>query len=102
MIRVRVTPGARRTEIVGEREGVLLVHVSAPPVEGRANEALRKLVARSLGIARGRVAIVRGAGAREKSVRVEGLSREHLRRALLDRAKSSSVSRPVDGMRMTS
>jgi uncharacterized protein len=86
-ITVRVQPRARRTEIVGEREGVLLVRVSAPPVEGRANEALRKLVARSLGIAGGRVSIARGAGGREKSVRVEGLSQEKLWRALLDCAK---------------
>jgi uncharacterized protein (TIGR00251 family) len=86
-VRVRVQPRARSTEIVGERDGVLLVRVSAPPAEGKANEALCKLIARSLGIARGRVVIVRGAGTREKSVRVEGLSQEKLWRALLDCAK---------------
>jgi uncharacterized protein len=91
-VRVRVQPRARSTEIVGEREGVLLVRVSAPPVEGKANEALRKLIARSLGIARGRVEIVAGAGAREKSVRVEGFSRVKLWRALL------GCARAVDGI----
>ena len=82
-IRIRVHPRARSTEIAGEREGVLLVRVSAPPVDGKANEALRRLIARSLGVALGRVAIVRGAGAREKGVRVEGFRAEKLRSALL-------------------
>jgi uncharacterized protein (TIGR00251 family) len=86
-IRVRVQPRARSTEIVGERDGVLLVRVSAAPADGKANEALRKLIAGSLGIARGRVGIVRGAGSREKSVRVNGFSREKLWSALLDCAK---------------
>jgi uncharacterized protein (TIGR00251 family) len=85
-IRVRVQPRARRNEIVGEREGVLLVRVSAAPVGGKANEAVRKLIARSLGIAPGRVTIVRGAGARDKSVRVEGFSQVELRTALRDSA----------------
>jgi uncharacterized protein len=81
-IGVRLQPRARRTEIVGEREGLLLARVTAPPVDGRANEALCKLIARSLGVAPGRVAVVRGAGSREKVVRVEGVSREKLEAAL--------------------
>jgi uncharacterized protein len=67
---------------VGEREGVLLVRVTAPPVEGRANEALCRLIARKARVTLGQVAVVRGAGARDKLVRVEGVSREALRRAL--------------------
>jgi uncharacterized protein (TIGR00251 family) len=63
---------------VGERAGVLHVRVSAPPVEDKANKAVCKLIARSLGIARGRVAIVRGANSREKVVRIEGFSRAEL------------------------
>ena len=89
-IRVRVQPRGRRTEIVGEREGVLLVRVSAAPVEGKANEALCRMIARSLGIARGRVAIVRGAGSREKLVRVQGFCHEELWNALLDQSSGGS------------
>jgi uncharacterized protein YggU (UPF0235/DUF167 family) len=62
---------------------MVLVRVSAPPADGKANEAVSRLIARSLGVARGRVAIVRGVGAREKTVRVEGLSGEELKSALL-------------------
>jgi len=82
-VTVRVQPRARANEIMGERDGVLLARVTAPPHEGRANEALRRLIARRARVGIGRVAIVRGAAGRDKLVRVEGLSREQLREALL-------------------
>jgi uncharacterized protein YggU (UPF0235/DUF167 family) len=61
---------------------VLVVRVTAPPVDGRANDALCALIAKRAGVARGRVTIVRGAAAREKVLRVEGLSAAELRGAL--------------------
>lgn len=73
---------ARRDEIAGEREGVLLVRVVAPPVQGRANEAVRKILARHLGLPPGRIAVVRGARSREKLVEVEGMDTDALRRCL--------------------
>jgi hypothetical protein len=79
-LRVRVTPRARRSEITGRREdGVLLARVAAPPVEGKANAALCALIAEALSVPKSRVSVVRGAGAREKTVRVEGASPEALR-----------------------
>jgi uncharacterized protein len=81
-IEVRVQPRARRDEIAGQRAGALVVRVTAPPVEGKANEAVRKLLAKQLGIAPGKVAIVRGEGARDKLIEVEGLEPAELRRAL--------------------
>lgn len=79
---VRLQPRARRMEVVGERAGAVVIRVTAPPVEGRANEALCKLIAKRAGVARGQVAIVRGAGSRDKLVRVEGIAPAALRRAL--------------------
>jgi hypothetical protein len=79
---VRLQPRARRNAIVDEREGVLRVSVAAAPVEGRANAALCKLIAKRAGVARGRVSVVRGERSREKVVRVEGLAAAELRRAL--------------------
>jgi uncharacterized protein (TIGR00251 family) len=81
-LQVRVQPRARRDEIAGEREGRLLVRVTAPPVEGRANEAVRKLLAKRLGVAPGRVAVVRGQAGRDKLVEVEGLDEAELLRRL--------------------
>jgi uncharacterized protein len=81
-LRVRLKPRARETRIVGEREGALVVHVVAPPVEGKANEALCRLIAKRARVGRSRVTIARGASSRDKLVRVEGVGQAALRRAL--------------------
>jgi uncharacterized protein (TIGR00251 family) len=81
-LRVRLQPRAGRNEIVGERDGALVVRVTAPPVEGKANDALRTLVAKRAGVGRTRVTLVRGASSRDKLLHVDGLSEEELRRAL--------------------
>jgi uncharacterized protein (TIGR00251 family) len=77
-----VQPRAGRDEIAGERRGAALVRVTAPPVDGKANAALVKLIAKQAGVARGRVTIVRGQRSRDKLVRVEGIGEAELRRAL--------------------
>jgi uncharacterized protein len=59
-----------------------LVRVTAPPVDGRANDAACRLIARRLRIAPGRVSIVHGASARDKLVEVEGIDAGALRRRL--------------------
>lgn len=80
---IRVQPRAKRTEVAGEREGAVVIRVSAPPVDGRANEAVRRLVAKRLGVPLGAVRIVRGETGRDKVVRIEGVDAETARRALL-------------------
>jgi uncharacterized protein (TIGR00251 family) len=72
-LRVRLTPRADRDAIAGVRDGVVQARVSAPPVDGKANQALCKLLAKRLGVPRSRVEIVRGESARDKTVRVVGL-----------------------------
>jgi uncharacterized protein (TIGR00251 family) len=81
-IAVRLQPRASADEIVGERDGVLLVRVRAPPAEGRANAALCRLIAKRLRVAAGRVEVIRGARAREKLVRVWGLDARQVGDAL--------------------
>jgi uncharacterized protein YggU (UPF0235/DUF167 family) len=81
-IPVRVVPRARRDELAGERDGALLVRVTAPPVEGRANAAVEKLLARSLRIAPSRVVVARGGRSPAKLVRVEGIDEAEARRRL--------------------
>jgi uncharacterized protein (TIGR00251 family) len=70
---VRVQAGARRDELVGIREGALLVRVAAPALDGRANRALCRLLGKRLGVPPSRVTIVRGHRSRDKLVQVEGL-----------------------------
>lgn len=70
--RVRVIPRAKRDEVAGERAGALLVRVAAPPESGRANDAVRRLIASELGVRAGAVRIVSGSRSRDKRVAVEG------------------------------
>lgn len=64
------------------RDGVLQAKVTAPPVDGKANKALCKLIAKRVGVAPSRVSVVRGEKSRDKVVRVEGVDAERLRAAL--------------------
>ena len=72
-LRVRVLPRASKDALAGEREGALVVRLTAPPVEGAANEALSRFLGKTLGIAPSAVRVVRGATGRNKVVRVSGL-----------------------------
>ena len=79
---MRLQPRARREEIVGERGDTVVVRVTAPPVDGRANAALVALVAKRAGVPKRSVRIARGERSRDKLVRVSGVSASDLRRAL--------------------
>jgi uncharacterized protein (TIGR00251 family) len=79
---IRLQPRARRDEVVGERGGAVVIRVTASPVDGRANRALCRLVAKAAGVAPSKVAIVRGLGSRDKVVRVDGIEEHALRTAL--------------------
>ena len=72
-LRVRVQPRAAHDALGGEREGALIVRLTAPPVEGAANKALIRFLGRALGVAPSAVRIVSGAGARQKRVAVTGI-----------------------------
>ncbi len=75
---VKVVPRAKRDEIVGLEGDALKVRLNAPPVEGKANEALVKFLAASLGVKRAEVEILRGETARHKIVRVRGVNKSRL------------------------
>jgi uncharacterized protein YggU (UPF0235/DUF167 family) len=72
--------------VVGERAGAIVIRVTAPPVDGKANAALCAFVADAAGVPASRVAVVRGATSRDKVVRVEGADAAAVRAALLGRA----------------
>ena len=81
-LRVRLQPRARHNEVVGERGGAVLIRVTAPPVDGKANEALCRLIAKKAGVAPSRVTLVRGHTARDKTLNVDGVDTAALRAAL--------------------
>ena len=76
-------PRSATTEVAGERAGAVVIRVTAAPVDGKANDAVRKLVAKKAGVAQARV-LLRGQSGRDKLVRVEGIEPSLLRRALLE------------------
>jgi uncharacterized protein len=69
--------------VVGERGGAIVIRVTAPPVDGKANAALCALVADRAGVPPSRVSVVRGTTSRDKVVRVEGAQADAVRAALL-------------------
>jgi uncharacterized protein (TIGR00251 family) len=82
VIAVRVTPRSARDEVTGWQDGALRVRLRAPPVDGKANEALRRLLADRLGVALSAVTIVGGETARLKRVRVGGMDEASVRERL--------------------
>jgi uncharacterized protein (TIGR00251 family) len=79
---VRIQPRAKRDEVVGERGGQVVVRITAPPVDGKANAALCAFVAKQAGVPKSAVNVVHGHTSRDKLVRVEGIDDQALRRAL--------------------
>lgn len=80
---VRVVPRGPRDEVLGfQPDGALRVRLSAPPVEGRANEALVRFLAERLGVPRSRVSLVTGAASRTKIVAIEGMTEDAVRERL--------------------
>jgi hypothetical protein len=80
---VHVQPRASRNEVVGATGDTLRVRVTAPPVGGEANEAVRSLLAATLGCPRAAVRILRGQTARTKLVAIAGFSPAALRDRLV-------------------
>ena len=84
VVHVHVQPRAGRTEITGVHGDALKVRVTAPPVDGRATEAARIVVADALGVAPASVTVVSGERSRVKRLRVAGLGPDEARRRLRD------------------
>ena len=79
---VRAQPGARKAGVLGEHAGALKVAVTAPPQDGRANEALAEVLRAALGLKRSQLELVGGATSRDKRFLVRGLARAELERRL--------------------
>ncbi len=71
---VRVTPRARKNEIVGVAGDALKLKLAAPPVEGAANASLCAFLAEKLGVRKSAVTLIAGQTSRQKVVRVEGVT----------------------------
>jgi uncharacterized protein (TIGR00251 family) len=83
---VRVQPRAKREQITGTLAGALKIAVNAPPVEGRANDACCRLLAKALRLPKSSVSIAAGTTSRNKQVRVAGVSAAELAARLAELA----------------
>jgi uncharacterized protein len=82
-LRIRVTPRAKRDEVVGERGDLVAIKLTAPPVKGAANKALLAFLSRRLDLPQHCLAIAGGETSREKRVEIRGLGADEARRRLL-------------------
>jgi uncharacterized protein len=80
---VRVQPRASRTEVAGPHGDSVRIRLTAPPVEGAANEALVRFLAERLDVPRSAVRIEGGASGRSKVVAIDGIDPETAARRLL-------------------
>jgi len=76
---IKVHPRARKAEITGELGHALKVSLTAPPIEGRANDACIDFFAKILKVPRSSITIASGAGGRNKVIRVAGVTAQHVR-----------------------
>ena len=70
LLMLSVVPNARRTEVDGLHDGALRVRLAAPPIDGRANDALVAWLAKSLGVPKRDVDVLRGESSRRKQVAI--------------------------------
>lgn len=81
-LRFHILPNAKIDKVVGEHGGAIKIKLRAPAVEGKANAALRRFLARQLQIAEPCIVLEHGAKSRTKLVRIDGLSEEEVRRRM--------------------
>lgn len=82
LLRVRVQPRASRDAVAPMDDGRYRVALTAPPVEGKANNALIAFMAHQLGIRKHALALAAGDASRDKTLRIDGLTIEEVRRRL--------------------
>jgi len=73
---VRVLPRSSKNSIAGFQENVLKIRITAPPVEGEANKECIKFLAKTFGVSRSSVTVVRGEKTRNKRVSIKGIDRK--------------------------
>lgn len=83
LLKVRAIPGAKKSEIVGEHGGRLKVRLNAPPVEGKANKELLRLLAKQLKLKKNQVSLHTGERSRDKIILLAGVRAEDAARILI-------------------
>jgi uncharacterized protein (TIGR00251 family) len=82
-IRVHVIPNAKIDKVVGEYGDAIKIKLRAPAVEGKANTALRRFLAKTLRVPQRAIVLEQGEKSRDKVIRIDGLGEVGIRRGLL-------------------
>tara|TARA_B100001971_G_C17654065_1_gene269444 strand:- start:55 stop:312 length:258 start_codon:yes stop_codon:yes gene_type:complete len=69
-IKIKLTPRAKQNKILGWKDDVLRVHITAPPVDGNANHALVAFLAKEFGVSKSEINIIKGHASREKFIEI--------------------------------
>ena len=91
LLPVRAQPGARKAGVLGEQAGALKVAVTAPPEDGRANDALTRLLREWLGLKRSQLELASGATNRNKQFLIRGLRADELQ-SIIERLLASGAA----------
>jgi uncharacterized protein (TIGR00251 family) len=83
VLRLRVVPNAKRSEVVGLHGEAIKIKIQAPAMDGKANAALLEFVAEKLGIPIRQLALVAGQKSRDKMVAIQGIEEAEARQRLL-------------------
>ena len=81
-LKIHLLPRASRDEICGLHGDAIKIRVTAPPVEGKANQALQRFIAEKLNLSSSQVEIIAGQHSREKLLQITGISRAEVEKAL--------------------
>ncbi len=79
---VHIAPRASKNQVVGMQGDAVKIRLTAPPVEGKANEALIEFLAKALAVSRSQVEIVAGHASRRKMIRVTGITTQQVQSLL--------------------
>jgi len=73
---VQIQPRSSKDQIVGLHNGRLKIKISAPPVDGKANQALIEFIAKALGVSKSKVEIVKGHSSKLKTLKISGIDQK--------------------------
>ena len=74
---MQIQPRSSKDQIVGLHNGRLKIKISAPPVDGKANQALIEFIAKALGVSKSKVEIVKGHSSKLKTLQISGINQKY-------------------------
>jgi uncharacterized protein (TIGR00251 family) len=87
ILKIRVQPKSSSNRVLGYEDGIVKLRVTAPPIDGQANAGVISLLAKTLGISKSKLQIIRGESSRDKVIAVEALTEQEVANRIESEAK---------------